>query len=144
MNGQMEKPDRKNVPLIIITSPLIVYEIAFGIFVIYYIQQGSTWFKVSSLAIAVAATTTFVKILIGYRKWNSSVNDKKKHILILVVSFLFFALYLFCLLVQLNQGRVKIAPPLFLIPLLAVPPFVSFAMLLYADTRHSAISREDQ
>ena len=144
MNGPMEKPNRKNVPLFLITSPLIVYEITFTIFVIYYIQQGSTWFKISSGAIIVAAITAFVKILIGYRKWNAEGDNKKKYILILVVNFLFFVLYLFCLLVQLSQGRVQGTPPLFFIPLLAIPPFVSFAMFLYADTRHSATSGEDQ
>jgi hypothetical protein len=144
MKGRpMVKSDRKNVPLILITRPLIVYEITFALFVIYYIQQGTTWFTISSGAILLAAITALVNILIGYRKLNVAWNNKK-YFIILAVNFLFFALYLFCFLVQVNKGRVQVLPHFFFIPLLFIPPFVFFIMFLFAESRHSAISREDQ
>jgi 1,4-dihydroxy-2-naphthoate octaprenyltransferase len=140
----MAKPDRKKVPPIIIASPLIVYEIAFALFVIYYIQQGALWYNISSLSVAVAAITALVIVLIDFRRWSSSAGTNKKHFRFLLFNLLFFALYLFCLLVLLNQVNARVSPPLFLIPLLAVPPFISFAAFLYDDSRHSAPPGEEK
>jgi hypothetical protein len=136
----MEKSDPKKTSLILITSPLIIYEITFTLFVIYYIQQGTAWFKISCLAIAVSVLTSCVKIFAGYKKWNASSGDHKKILTIsLLVNLFFFALYLFCLLVQADQWKIPVSPPLIVIPLLSVPPLISFAAFLYSDTLHSGI-----
>ena len=138
----MEKSDRKNTSLVILTGPLIIYEITFAIFVIYYIQEGITWFKISFLSISISVLIAFFKILSDYRQWNTSGDNKKAYTISQFANLLYFSLYLFCLLVQADQWKVPFSPHLIIIPSLAIPPLIAFIEFLYSDTRKdSGISK---
>jgi hypothetical protein len=127
-----KNPDNK--PLLLLSSHLIVYEISFALIVIYYIQQGATWFKISFAAICMAELTAIIKTLSLYGKWNKATNEIKKATGInLLVNLSAVALYLFCLLVLANQLKMP-GPPLMLISLTALPPIITFVLFLYSDT----------
>jgi hypothetical protein len=143
----MENKSPKGKSRIFLATHLLIYQITFALFVIYYIQQGMLWFKISWLAIFVSALTAFTRIISGYKSGRLPGVKKKMYSISLAVNFIFFALYIFCLLVQLDQWRVPALPPLIVIPLLSVPLLISFASFLYTDIREpgsSAGSNEDQ
>src|ERR1700740_3559179 len=128
----MQRAEPKNTRLIFRLAPLIVYEISFSFFVIYYIQGGMIWFKISFIAIAVSFITSVVNILSGYVQSNEPVAGNKRIDTIgLFFNFFFLALYLFCLLVQVDQWGGPLSPRLIVIPFLSAPPLIAFAMFLY-------------
>jgi uncharacterized membrane protein len=141
----MENNSPKGRSPVFHATQLIIYPITFALFVIYYIQQGMFWFKLSWLAIVVSAITAFIKILLSYKKRGVLPRGKQKaNTLGIVLNFLFFAIYIFCLLVQIDQWNVPASPPLVVIPLLAIPLLISFALFLYADIRDAGNSNESQ
>jgi uncharacterized membrane protein len=140
----MENTSPKGKSSIFLATHLLIYQITFALFVIYYIQQGMLWFKISWIAIVVSALTAFARIISGYKLNRLTGDNKKIFIISLLGNFLFFALYIFCMLVQKNQWKVLGSPPLVVIPLLAVPLLIAFASFLYTDAREPDISNEDQ
>jgi hypothetical protein len=137
----MEVPDSKKASLIIRAGPLIIYEITFTLFVIYYIRDEMIWFKLSFFSIVLSFLTSFGKILFSYRDISSESN-KKINELGHFFNFIFFAVYLFCLLVQTDQSKLAFAPHLIIIPCLAIPPLAAFVLFLYSDSsRNHDISK---
>ena len=136
----MENPGNKNIAFSAATATLIIYEITFTLFVIYYVQGGLTWFRISFMSIAISVFIAFIKTFRDYRQWNASSAPNKKTISLLA-DFLFFALYLFCLLVQADQWKAPFLPNLIIIPFLAIPPLAAFIEFLYSDARkHPGVS----
>lgn len=137
---KMEIQDGKKASLIIRAGPLIIYEITFTLFVIYYIRDEIIWFKLSFFSIVLSFLTSFGKILFSYRDLSES--NKKINELSYFLNFIFFAVYLFCLLVQTDQSKLAFAPHLILIPFLAIPPLIAFVLFLYSDSgNHQDISK---
>lgn len=133
----MERSDSKKASLILRTGPLIIYEITFALFVIYYIKGRIIWFKISFLAIVISGLTSLIKIFFSYYQWNISAGENKKaDTLSLFFNFLFFALYLFCLLVQGDQWKMAFSPHLIIIPSLAAPPLIAFAFYFFSDSEN--------
>lgn len=131
----MERAETKNTRLVFRIAPLVMYEITFSFFVIYYIQGGMTWFKISFVSIAVSFITSVAKIFSAYGQWNEPAGGNKKiNTIGLFSNFFFLALYLFCLLVQADQWSGPLAPRIIVIPFLAAPPLIAFAMFLYSDS----------
>jgi hypothetical protein len=139
----MERRGSDKASFILRTGPLIIYEITFTLFVIYYVQGGMIWFKISFLSIVISALVSFIKIFLSYRQWNLLPGkNKKTGIPGLFSDFLFFALYLFCLLVQMDQWKMPFTPHFIIIPFLAAPPLIAFAFFLYTDSKnHREISK---
>ena len=132
-------------PFRLFTFPLVVYEITFALFVIYYIQPGSLWLSISLISIAVSVLIIFLRIISTYSKWSGVQGPHKKIFLVnLYINFLFFALYLFCFLAHLDQRKEADSPSLVFICLLAAPPLTMYALYLYFDAKQPDILKQDE
>jgi hypothetical protein len=121
--------------LIYFILPLLVYEIAFAGFVIYYSQQNSSWFRLTYVFICAAFIVAFIKILSCYRKWeNAYATDRRTYIISLLAYFTNFIVYLFSLFIQAEQWNSLRPPPTIIFVLLAIPPLLEFIIFLVAGS----------
>lgn len=131
----MKKKNKNNYSsLIYFIGPLIVYEIAFVIFILYYSRQNSNWFRISYLLIGIAFIVAFFRILGCFKKWEHSyASNRKAYIICLLSYFTNSVLYIFCLFIQADQWRSLQQPPSLLFILLAVPMLIEFILFLAVD-----------
>lgn len=130
----MKKNKHNYSSLIYFIGPLIIYEITFAFFILYYSQQTGDWFRVSYLLICVAFIVAFVRILACFKKWEHSyATDRKAYIICLLSYFTNSVIYLFCLFIQADQWNQPQSPPSILFILLSIPLLLEFILFLAVD-----------
>ena len=121
--------------LVGIILPLVVYEITFALFVIYYSRQDASSFRITYLAMCIAFITSFIRIVSCYRKWgNAYATDRKLYFVSLLSCFTSFIVYLFSLFIQTHQWNEPAVPSLLVLVLLSIPPLLEFIIFLVAGT----------
>ncbi|MET0393353.1 MAG: hypothetical protein ABW019_09440, partial [Chitinophagaceae bacterium] len=115
--------------------PLVLYEITFALFVVYYSRQDASSFRITYLAMCIAFITSFIRIVSCYRKWgNAYATDRKVYFASLLSYFTSFIVYLFSLFIQTHQWNELATPSLLVLILLGIPPLLEFIIFLVAGT----------
>lgn len=112
---------------------LVVYQLCFSSYLIFYIHSSAVWYYVVLLFLKVSMVTSIVQCR---REWVVRSRDKvRKHAPVLGCLVLsIFAIYVFSFFSQLDQFREQeYSACLFILSILALPPLVNFGLLLAAD-----------
>lgn len=113
--------------------PLVIYEMIFVLFVVYYSQQDITWFRAAYIGTCIAFIISFIKILITYRNWQHAVPGKLSQTVGLVCYFTSLVVYILCLFILVEGWNNPISPPIIIFILLSIPPVIEFIIFLSVD-----------
>ena len=115
--------------------PLVIYEIIFVLFVVYYSQQDIYWFRSAYIGNCVAFVISFIKILVTYRNWQHEAPGKLSHTAGLVCYFTSLVVYILCLFILAEGWNNPVSPPIIIFILLSIPPVIEFIIFLSADSK---------
>lgn len=110
--------------------PLVIYEIIFVLFVVYYSQQDITWFRLAYTGTCIAFVISFIKILLAYKNWRHDGPDKLSHTVNLICYFTSLLVYIFCLFILAEGWNNPVSPPIIIFILLSIPPVIEFIIFL--------------
>ena len=112
---------------------LVVYQLCFSSYLIFYINSSALWYYVVLFFLKVSLLTSVIQCR---REWIVRSSERlRKHSLVtgcLVLSS--FAIYVFSFFSHLDQLRVEeYSACLFVLSILALPPLINFGLLLADD-----------
>lgn len=113
--------------------PLVIYEIVFVLFVVYYSQEDITWFRAAYAGTCIAFIIAFVKILVSYKMWQRVYPGNNIHTVALVCCFASLVAYIFCLFILAEGWTNPFTPPIIIFILLSIPPVIEFIIFLLLD-----------
>jgi hypothetical protein len=119
----------KNQKLFHFTLPLVIYEIAFGLYVLFYTLHGVVWFRTAYAAAVLACFFAFIEIhyYLSFLRITGG-SHRKEHLAFFVANNLALVLYLLSIIVQAGVRLHSIATgSLLVIILMGLPPLILVA-----------------
>lgn len=129
------KRNNSNSSLVYFITPLIIYETAFVLFVIYYAQPNAIWFRIAYIATCASFIAALTKTLACYKRWQNTFASKRNHTICLMAYFTSFIVYLLCLFILAGQWTVPVVPSSIIFILLSIPPVMEFIIFLAIEPR---------
>lgn len=127
------KQNNSRSSLVYSLLPLVIYEIVFVLFVVYYSQQDIAWFRVAYSGTCIAFIIAFVKIIASYRIWQRVYPGNSTHTVGLVCCFASLVAYIFCLFILAESWAKPFSPPIIIFILLSIPPVIEFIIFLLLE-----------
>ena len=112
---------------------LVVYQLCFSSYLIFYINSSTLWYYVVLFFLKVSLLTSVIQCR---REWVVRSRERvRKHSLVTgCLALSSFAIYVFSFFSQLDQLREEgFSACLFVLAILALPPLVNFGLLLAED-----------
>ena len=113
--------------------PLVIYEIVFVLFVVYYSQQDITWFRIAYSGTCIAFLIAIIRIFAFYRLWQQAYPVNNIHTVSLVCCFASLVAYIFCLFILAEGWTNPFSPPIIVFVLLSIPPVIELIIFLLLE-----------